>query len=210
MDSRWFCEYAWLPACMINFLSKCQRMGLECKSNCMPTAHPATVYLLSSAVSQDRFVYAHASYQEVWKRTAETKRPREVFCWYQSISDLCVLNLNLNNPNSGYFAFSGGFLVKTPQRGFWISGSYLLFSRSVMPEKWKQTKLVMVAPDRQIYTQARPLSNSSSHQPWTAGGPSMKKILLSYSWVSVCMAPWMCTVVGLLYQSEQVSILEEI
>lgn len=152
MDSWWFCEYAWLPACMINFLSKCQRMGLECKSNCMPTAHPATVYLLSSAVSQDWFIYAHASYQEVWKIPAETKRPKEVLCWYQNISDPWVLNLNLNNPQSWMFCCQWRFSCNTPQRWFWISGSYLLFSRSVMPEKWKQTKRVMLAPDR--YTQA--------------------------------------------------------
>lgn len=73
MDSWCLCEYAWLPACMIHFLSKCQRMGLECKSNCTPAAHAAAVYLLTfllhriNSSASTRLIEKHA------KRIAETK-----------------------------------------------------------------------------------------------------------------------------------------
>lgn len=47
MDSWWLCEYAWLAACMINFLSKCQHMGLEYKSQlCAYSAYSPVLALI--------------------------------------------------------------------------------------------------------------------------------------------------------------------
>lgn len=47
MDSWCLCEYAWSAACMINFFSKCQHMGLEYKSQlCAYSAYSPVLALI--------------------------------------------------------------------------------------------------------------------------------------------------------------------
>ena len=183
MDSWWLCEYAWLPAYMINSLSKCQRMGLECKSNCTPTAHTATVYLFTFTLAQNWFICISEILQRPKTKTIQLLTLKHRWS--------CLLL------HSMLGCVSVGFLVKLHKYDFEYFWLFAVF-RVSGPCKWlfraKQKNKQAGEGGLQIDTKASDLKMAvwviaQAAQPSTAGG---LKVLLSSSWVSVFIATWMC------------------